>query len=370
MEIVHFCPRPSFSGLEQYAWLLAKEQKYAGHNVKFVVLEGSPLEKKCIQAGIPVLHLNIFSKLGVKLFSHADDPKVLHLHSTLDVRHLGLWLILRNFLGAQKIKVILQTHIWLDHKKKDPFHQLLYSGVDEVWCSSSMAKANLEQILPVQPEQVRFVNYGRDIKTIDKFMLTREMARHTLKLPEDKIIVGSVNRIDPEKGTLELVRGMIPLLQDREDLALAWAGGPTGMDADAAKYNRKITHFVQELPVEIRRRIYFIGNLPDSFKYLNAFDGYILPTYKECFSLALMEAQVAGLPCMGTDAGGTPEIVREGQTGWLFKPRSSEAITEVVQRFLDDRDKWETFSKNARLRIERDFDFPVVFQKILAMYED
>ena len=45
MEIVHFCPRPSFSGLESYALLLATDQKQHGHNVKFVVLPNSPLER-------------------------------------------------------------------------------------------------------------------------------------------------------------------------------------------------------------------------------------------------------------------------------------------------------------------------------------
>lgn len=369
MEIVHFCPRPNFSGLEQYALLLAQEQKRAGFSVRFVVLEGSPLEKKCVQVGLPVVHFGIRSRFGIGLFADRDEKKVLHLHSTLDVHYLGPWLLLRKVLGMNDIKVILQTHIWLDHRKKDFFHRLMYSGIHEVWCSSPMAKKNLEEILPVTSDQVRIINYGRDIRTIDKFLLSREMARHTLKLPEDKILIGSVNRIDPGKGVLEFVEGMLPLLKLNSNLALVWVGPPTSGDRAATKYNRKLMRYIQELPIEIRERVYFVGTLPDSYKYLRAFDGYILPTYKECFSLGLMEAQVAGVPCMGTNTGGTPEIVREGQTGWLFAPRSSDAITKVVERFLSDKSSWNSFAKNARSRMENEFDFPVVFERVIGMYQ-
>ncbi len=370
MQIVHFCPRPSFSGLEQYAWILANTQKNMGHEVKFVALAGSPLEKKCIQAHIPVIPLDFFARFGRDFFTNEDEIKVLHLHSTLDARYIWPFLFFRKSLAPKKLKVILQTHIWLDHKKIDPFHKLLYSGIDEIWCSSSLAKENLEKIMPVSPEKIRIVNYGRDIKNIDRFLLSREMARHALKLPEDRIFIGSVNRVDPGKGVFEFVEGMIPLLKSNPDLALVWIGPPTGADRAATAYNRKLMHFVHELPTEIRERVFFVGSIPNSYKYLRAFDGYILPTHKECFSLALMEAQVAGVPCMGTNSGGTPEIVNEGKTGWLFSPKSSTAVTEVVERFLREKDNWAEFAKAARLRMEKDFDFPEVFLKVMNMYQD
>lgn len=370
MQIVHFCPRPSFSGLEQYAWILAVAQKNLGHEVKFVALSGSPLEKKCVQTHIPVIALDFFSRLGSGFFSNEDEEKILHLHSTLDARYIWPLLFFRQFLAPKKLKIILQTHIWLDHKKIDPFHRLLYANIDEIWCSSSLAKENLQKIMPVSAEKIRVVNYGRDIKSIDRFLLSREMARHALKLPEDKTFIGSVNRIDPGKGVLEFVTGMIPLLESNPELALLWIGPPTGADRAAAAYNRKLMHFIHELPTEIRERVFFVGSVPESYKYLRAFDGYILPTHKECFSLALMEAQIAGVPCMGTNSGGTPEIVNEGQTGWLFSPKSSTAVTEVVERFLREKNNWNQFSNTARARMEKEFDFSEVLQKIMAMYQD
>ncbi|OQW46827.1 MAG: hypothetical protein A4S09_02660 [Proteobacteria bacterium SG_bin7] len=369
MQVVHFCPRPSFSGLEQYAWILACAQKTMGHEVKFVALRNSPLEKKCIQTHIPVIPLDFYLRFGTHLFTNEDDIKILHLHSTLDARYLWPFLFFRKYLTPKKLKIILQTHIWLDHKKNDPFHKLLYSNIDEIWCSSQLAKDNLEKIMPVPLEKIRVVNYGRDVKNIDNFLLSREMARHSLKLPQNKTIIGSVNRIDSGKGVFEFVEGMLPLLKSNMDLAIAWVGHPTA-DQAGALYNRKLMHFIHELPIDIRERVFFVGGIPDSYKYLRAFDGYILPTYKECFSLGLMEAQVAGVPCMGTNSGGTPEIINEGKTGWLFAPKSPTAVTEVVERFLGERNCWEEFAKRARLRMEKDFDFPVVFLKVMNMYQD
>lgn len=374
MEIVHFCPRPSFSGLESYALLLAADQKQQGHSVKFVVLPDSPLEIKCKELGITSLALTPQAKWGKDFFSGSSEKRILHLHSTLDLRHLSPWLQLSRlnpWLTANTLptKVILQTHIWIDHKKRDLFHRLLYWAIDELWCSSTFARDNLAKLLPVPIEKIKVVNYGRNVSEMLPQILSKTDARAKFGLAMDAIVIGSVNRIDPGKGTRELVEGIIPLLMKNKNLVLVWIGPPTGQDKAAELYNENLMAFYKTLTPEIRARIVFTGAVPDAYRFLRAFDGYILPTYKECFSLGMLESQLAGVPVMGTNSGGTPEVVCEGKTGWLFAPQSASAVTDVVNRFLTDKDKWTTFAEAAHKRILADFDYKKISPLVLRMYE-
>ncbi len=369
MEIVHFCPRPAFSGLEAYALLLADEQKKAGHKVSFVVLPGSPLEEKVRAAGIaPIIH-NKKCFWGSKLFGENKERQILHLHSTLDVKILFPWLQLAKAFGRLNAKVILQTHIWIDHKKKDPWHWLLYKSIDELWCSSTRAKQNIASMFPVPNEKIVVVNYGRHVEKMEKGFFTKTEARQKLKLPPEALVVGSINRIDQGKGTLEFLDALIPELSKRDDLHLLWIGPPTGHDENAKRYSQTIYSKVKALPAALKSRIHFPGAIPDAYQLLKAFDLYILPTYNECFSLALLEAQLAGLPALGTNSGGTPEVIQENKTGWLFEPNSVDDLQKCFSRALADISQWNTFGQNARLRVISDFNFTEIFPRLLEQYD-
>jgi glycosyltransferase involved in cell wall biosynthesis len=106
----------------------------------------------------------------------------------------------------------------------------------------------------------------------------------------------------------------------------------------------------------------------DSFRYLKAFDLYVLPSHLECFSLSLLDAQLADLPVIGSDSGGTPEVVIPDQTGWLFKPRSISSLREKLKEALVQTDRWAQYGEKARMRVEKEFEQTEIFGKILKNY--
>jgi glycosyltransferase involved in cell wall biosynthesis len=116
-------------------------------------------------------------------------------------------------------------------------------------------------------------------------------------------------------------------------------------------------------------RVRFLGHIPDSHRYLRAFDIYCLPSYQETFSLALLDAQLAGLPVVGSRSGGTPELVIEGETGWLFLPRDAKSLESASLKATGAIDRWEAMGDSASQRVEKEFGQEVIFQKILELYE-
>lgn len=277
-------------------------------------------------------------------------------------------LLLSRLLGRKRPRVVLQTHIWISHSKRDPLHAISYFLTDQIWCSSEPAQETLTRYLPVPVKKIHIMKYGRDIEAISKSFLSKSAARLELKLPVTSVVIGAVARIDRGKGTRELFEAAIELMESEPDFHLIWIGPPTAGDPLEATYAEALLRRIASLPPNKRERIHLPGAIPDSYRYLKAFDLFALPTYKECFSLALLEAQLAGLPVLGTDSGGTPEVVKDGSTGWLFKPESVSATREALKRALAERSKWVEFGKKAEARVRSEFNFQDILPQTIENY--
>lgn len=376
MDILHFCPSQSFSGMEQYAFQMAADQKRRGRKVGFVVHPGTELQKRCEEENLETYAFD-FSRFG-ELFRfwrflkgklNQKDLRVLHLHSTQEVSRLSGILFLQKIAGAHRPRVILQTHIWINHRKQDLFHRLIYSVVDEVWCSSGPAQETLTRNLPVNPSKIKIVNYGRDVENLRRHFLDRDQARRQLGLPENAVVIGCVSRIEPSKGIRELLEAAIPILKSYDSLHVAVIGGKSPQDPLASEYFDGLTAWIGNLSSDLRTRIHMLGTIPDSYKFLKSFDVYVLPSHEECFSLSLLDAQLAGLPVVGSRSGGTPEIVRDGQTGWLFTPRDVEDLRQKMELALQSRHLWPQLGETASRRVEKDFHQRRIFDSILENYE-
>ena len=369
LKILHVCPRPNFSGLESYALQMAVAQKALGHSVSMVVRPGSPLEKRAREAGLALMLVtsttSFTRELSTLLVAH-QRPDILHLHSTQDLDlAMAPLAYARAFGPNDRTRVILQTHIWISHSKKDPLHWVLYKLVDEFWCSSEQARATLEKFIPIARSKIRVIRYGRDIASLSTQFLSRDDARQALGLPIDASVVGTVARIDAGKGVRELFDACEKLMLTEPKLHLIWIGPPTSDDPKAVELAEEIFTRARANP-----RMHFPGAVPDSYKFMNAFDLFALPTYAECFSLALLEAQLASRPCLASASGGSPQIVRETETGWLFEPRSTEACLSALKRALNDRAKWPAYGETARRQVIDLYDSSKILPTTIGIYRE
>jgi len=380
MDVLHVCPSRSFSGLEQYAFELATYQKKKGHEVGFVVCPGSPLESECHRVGIQTIDFLYDSWRGrwffwrrvTRILGKEKHLKAVHLHMTDEVASISVpifWRKLRKMWNHHP-KIIFQAHIWMQRRKKDFYHRMLYSNIDEVWCSSRPAKSALSKALPSNVEVIRIFNYGRDVKRLKEEILDREDSRKFLQIKNNKKVLGTVSRIEEAKGIRELIEAATPLMESDSNLELVIIGGPSPNNPDAQDYFEKLQSEVKRLAGNVRDRVHLKGMIPESHRFLKAFDLYILPSYLETFSLSLLDAQLAGLPVVGSKSGGTPEVVKSGETGWLFEPESVTSLKNALELALSKEKDWKDYGKQAQARVEKEFDQKDIFENIWKAYTD
>lgn len=364
-RILHVYQSPSFSGAEAYAKEFAEYHLSSGHDVGFLALGGSPLANR--------LHEENKPHVGKRLCKVFDSPDavdwssfdVIVLHSTQELKLLK-WHLAKLRLFTPKSKrplVMLYSHIWISHSKRDPLHALVYSLIDQFWCSSNASKATLEKFLPIAADKIKVVRYGRDTKSLMANLLPRGEARRLLDIPERAIVFGTLARVDAGKGSRELWDSALTVLREKPETHFLMIGPATASDPKAVKLDAELQAELEGLKQaepEVASRITKLGRLDNGTNYLSAFDLFILATYKENFALTLLEAQLAGVPCLGTNSGGTPDLIAPSKTGWLFEPESQAGLTKTLRQALEERARWPEITSHAQDLILKTYDFSEV----------
>jgi N-acetyl-alpha-D-glucosaminyl L-malate synthase BshA len=105
----------------------------------------------------------------------------------------------------------------------------------------------------------------------------------------------------------------------------------------------RVMHRVKELG--IADRVIFCGKQDDVAQIISLADVMLLPSEKESFGLVALEAMACGVPTVGSNAGGIPELITHGETGYLATIGDTDAMAGYVMKLLRDEDLYARFKK-------------------------
>jgi glycosyltransferase involved in cell wall biosynthesis len=117
----------------------------------------------------------------------------------------------------------------------------------------------------------------------------------------------------------------------------------------------------------------FVGQLDGNEIKQFYTDARLLVLPSECYEmcpLVISEAMSHGLPVVASNIGGIPELVEDGQTGYLFEPGSSDHLKDRIQRLWDYPRRCRTLGKNGRLKAVSQFGENVYYRKLAAIYNE
>ena len=117
-------------------------------------------------------------------------------------------------------------------------------------------------------------------------------------------------------------------------------------------------------------RATFLGNVVAIETVLPVGKLLLLPSDAESFGLAALEAMACGVPVIGTAAGGLPEVVEDGASGFLKPVGDVEGMAEAALELLTDADRWARFSKEARRRAVEEFPTREIVSRYRKLYEE
>ena len=173
-------------------------------------------------------------------------------------------------------------------------------------------------------------------------------------------IIGVGCRLAPIKGVPNLVRAFGLLHADFPQARLEIAGdGPE---------SGSIAELVNELG--LRDHVSLLGWKPDFAATLANWDIFVLPSLEESVPIAAVEAMAAGIPVVASAVGGLPEIVQDGETGWLVRAGDPQQLAERLRILLSNPEERLRMGIQGRTRARAYFSEERMVAEIAEIYDE
>jgi glycosyltransferase involved in cell wall biosynthesis len=221
----------------------------------------------------------------------------------------------------------MQQAMQITRAKKAPWHWLRYRRVDAWVCGLDHLKAECLGRTPLDEARCHVLPLPLD----DRWFASAEASsafREALELPEGAWLLGTVGRLDPKKGQRTALQALAHLPEHVHWLFVGNNTVDNNRDERAALVERAQSLGVAE-------RAHFLDARADVLPVYDALDAFVMTSDSESIGTVTLEALAREVPVIGTDSGGTSELLDVGR-GQLVPPRNAEAMAEAVTVLMQE----------------------------------
>ena len=325
LVLEHFDPQRG--GLEFWGWQLAHALKRRGHSLTVVAFEpagstradmdvrllpwqeGRVARAYAVDAALAEINASVVHDLGVGWSADLLQPQ-------MGSRLANYRRELRSLSARQRVihAIHPRKRRWLDEVRRLEERQYRRSSCMVVAVSQMVAR-DLREFHSVEAERIRIIPNGVDT--------TRFRPANSERSGKTVFLFAARNpRL---KGLQPLLRAFAAAAAKRSDLRLV----VMGREPDA-----ETMRFVQKERLE--QAVVFAGFVDDTRPWFAAADAFVLPSYYDACSLAILEACACGLPVITTRQNGASELLTDGREGRLIREAGDiEALTGALLELAD-----------------------------------
>jgi len=330
MKLIYLCSSKSWGGLELNQLRNALWMHKRGHEVLVLGVENTPYFKKALEWSLPTIAIAPYRKYyafgsALKLARILKNEKASHLFIR-DTRDMSMMASLK-FLLKKSITTVYFMEMQLGVSKKNVLHTLRFSFLDFWSCPLQGLIEQVQEKTRFNPNRLLLIPSGLDRSSL--MAIDKESARNTLNLPKEVLIFGLIGRLDPQKGQHLLVEALAKLKSAQIHIVLL--GESTKGEGDQYLNNLK----EQILKENLSKQVHFRPFREDVSVFFSAIDWMVMATKAETFGMVSIESMACGTPVLGSNAGGTPEILNFGNLGVLFESMNSMDLSLKMQSILD-----------------------------------
>jgi glycosyltransferase involved in cell wall biosynthesis len=327
------CTSKSLGGLELNAFRMACWLQERNWKVTLFAAAGSPLADSAKKKHLDVVAANRTFKYANflsawKLYLGLKKRKI-HVLYVADNKDISLSVNAKIY-SFGKVRILYHQQMQIGINKKDLLHTLRYSYLDS-WLSPLVWLAEeVKDKTRVPAGRIHIVPLGLELGPFVNLTSTKKEARHQLNLPEDPFLIGCIGRIDPGKGQEMLVRALVQLRNGGLSIELVIVGDQTKNEGDI--YYNRVMQLIRDSG--LTRYVHFRPFSNEVGTYMRSLDVFAMASLKETYGMVTLEAMATGVPVIGTNTGGTPEILEHGELGYLFTPGNVEGFCSIIQHIL------------------------------------
>ncbi|MGB9602717.1 MAG: glycosyltransferase family 4 protein [Limisphaerales bacterium] len=334
-----------------------------GHRVLIGCVEDGILYRKALEDGFEVKSFSFKKRttlidiIRLARWFKKVKPDVVATHSSEDT-----WSGLVAGRIARIPVLIRYRHVSVPIKP-NLANKVLYKKLcDCVITTASCIKEELTRLADVEESRVKTIPTGIHPPA---FTMDREMARmglaKTLNLPLNARFIGCVAVLRGWKGHRYLLEAFDAIAEKIPDYRLIIAGDGPAKEG-LLMLREQLSH---------KEKIHFIGHQNDTFNLFWGFELAVLASVKnEGVPQSLLQAMFAGCPVLGTKIGGIPDIIKQGETGWLVEPNSAQSLAEGILNAITNYSESKRMAENALKFVNENFTLEKMGKTVeKTMYE-
>lgn len=361
LTILHVSTERGWRGGERQVKLLTDGLAARGHRCLVLSPPEAALFRDRSQCGhpgiipVPLRRMGGFDPFAARRLARlVDEEKVDIVHAQTSHAH-SLACLAQRWMSApvvvsRRVDFPVSPNFFSRRKYLDP--RITYIAISEA----------VKQVLAasgIAPERIAVVHSGVSLELMEKDLaLLRTEARSALELAPDQPLILNVAALTDHKDQATLLRAAALLRERVPAFRLVIAG--------SGELEEPLKRLASELSLE--SRVTFAGYVKPLDPLYAAADLFVMSSHLEGLCTSILDAMSAGIPVVATRTGGIPEIVCDGENGWLVPPRDPEALAEALARALADADRRARFAEAGRRTVLGAFTNNSMVEGTLKVY--
>ena len=339
-------PPEWLAGTEIATYNIAKHLARRGYEVHVITSLDKGLPKESMEERLYV-HRIFWRKIRfigimsfwMKIFwcLKTIKPDIVHVQS------IGMGIpgfLAKTFLKKPFVVYGRGSEVYLPLTFKNTILKLVLKNADDVIALTEDMKNGMQKFCD---KDILVIPNGIDLETFKG--LSRETARTRLEIRDNANVILFVGRLHHVKGVKYLIKAMELIVRKNKNAKLMLVGD--------GEEREELESLVEKFG--LKERVKFVGRVQNEEipQYMVASDVLVLPSLSEGFPVTILEAMASGLSIVATTVGGLPEIVKDGENGFLVEPNNYGQIAEKVILLLEDEELRYKISKNNKERTKR-----------------
>jgi sugar transferase (PEP-CTERM/EpsH1 system associated) len=296
---------------------------------------------------------DMYKLIGLVRLMRRERIQILHTHlfgSNTWGRILGRLAGVPVVIAHEHWSSKSQREVWVD--------RLLYRLSDRILVPSEASKRIVMEMEGIPARHISVLYNGVDISHFTPVSGMGCEVRQELGLKCEELVIGTVGRLSPEKGGVDVLVRAVERLRQTHPRARLLVVGDGALRPD-----------LERVASELGSNAIFAGTRTDVARLLSAMDIFVLPSLKEAMPIALLEAMAMRLPVIATTVGGVPEIVDDGKTGLLVPPGDEAALHRALYRLADDPALMSTLSRAGQAHVQANFTLDSMVAQVEHLYD-
>lgn len=331
MHIGFLIGTDSWGGLEMNQVKSALWIQEYGVKVSILSTGNKRVEAFCAKHGLNLVSIDSHKKYydfkaSKKLRSLIKAYNIEHL-IIRDVRDMSTAALAR-FWSKKSFRLHYFMEMQLGVTKKNLLHTLRFKQLDSWSCPLNWLQRQVQEMTNMKADRIIYIPSPMDLVPF-RNNITKSEARKTLNLPENKFIIGLAGRFDPQKGQILLLEAL--KMNPSREIHILFLGEPTANEGTA--YFDNMNEYLNDPHFDGRVHIRPFRN--DIQLFYKAIDAFIMASKAETVGMVTLEALASSCPVIGSNAGGTPEILGDGKRGYLFEPLNPKSLNEAINELYN-----------------------------------